>query len=67
MKCYRCGSMMVAEKFYLWHEHFSGWRCIGCGEIVDPLILENRTRPRRTIKGSMQKQTEVIKLRPRAR
>jgi hypothetical protein len=40
MKCCRCGSMMVAEKFYLWHEYFSGWRCIGCGEIVDPQILE---------------------------
>lgn len=42
MKCHRCGSMMVYEKFYGSHEHFSGWRCILCGEIIDQVILENR-------------------------
>ncbi len=46
MKCHRCGSMMVHEKFYGPHEHFSGWRCILCGEIIDQVILENRqTKP----------------------
>ena len=62
MKCYRCGSMMIAEKFYSWNEQFSGWRCISCGEIVDPLILENRTRPRRSVKDPMEKGTEVEEL-----
>jgi hypothetical protein len=33
---------MVFERFYGPHEHFSGWRCIFCGEIVDQVILENR-------------------------
>ena len=42
MKCHRCGSVMVYEKFYGPHEHFSGWRCILCGEIIDQVILENR-------------------------
>jgi hypothetical protein len=42
MKCYRCRNEMVYEKFYGPHEHFWGWRCIFCGEIIDPLILENR-------------------------
>jgi len=42
MKCYRCGSGMNYEKFYGPHEHFWGWRCLICGEIVDPVILENR-------------------------
>jgi len=23
---------------------FSGWRCMICGEILDPIILQNRTR-----------------------
>ena len=42
MKCYRCGNGMFYEKFYGPHEHFWGWRCLICGEIVDPVILENR-------------------------
>jgi hypothetical protein len=36
---------MVYEKFYGPHEHFWGWRCIFCGEIIDPVILENRGSP----------------------
>jgi hypothetical protein len=42
MKCHRCGSLMVYERFYGPHENFLGWRCVLCGEIVDQLILENR-------------------------
>jgi hypothetical protein len=42
MKCHRCGSVMVFERFYGPDEHFSGWRCILCGEILDQVILENR-------------------------
>jgi hypothetical protein len=33
---------MVYETFYGAQEHFWGWRCIGCGDIVDEVILENR-------------------------
>lgn len=42
MNCHRCGGVMVYEKFYASHEHFSGWRCILCGDVVDQVILENR-------------------------
>jgi DNA-directed RNA polymerase subunit N (RpoN/RPB10) len=42
MRCHRCGSVMVYERFYGPNEHFSGWRCISCGEIIDRVILENR-------------------------
>ena len=42
MKCHRCGSMMVYEKFYGHCEHILGWKCILCGEVVDQVILENR-------------------------
>ena len=46
MTCNRCKSPMSMEIFYGngGGETFSGWRCIFCGEIVDPLILENRTK-----------------------
>jgi hypothetical protein len=43
MKCDRCGSAMIQEKFYGPQEHFFGWKCIYCGD----LILENRRLPSR--------------------
>jgi len=42
MRCHRCSGIMIYEKFYGDCEHFFGWRCIVCGEIVDQVILENR-------------------------
>ena len=47
MKCNRCSSVMVYEHFYGNSQHsswdkFEGWRCTGCGDILDPVILENR-------------------------
>jgi hypothetical protein len=42
MKCQRCLSEMVYEKFYGLQEYYWGWRCILCGEIIDEVILENR-------------------------
>jgi len=47
MKCNRCGGIMVYEKFYGICEHFFGWRCIFCGEILDQVILENRHNQKR--------------------
>jgi len=26
------------------HIRFAGWRCVACGEIVDPVIVSNRLR-----------------------
>ena len=42
MRCHRCSNLMVSERFYGVDEHFLGWRCILCGEIIDQIILENR-------------------------
>ncbi len=42
MKCNRCGSVMVYDKFYGFEEHFWGWRCILCGEVFDQMVLDNR-------------------------
>lgn len=41
-KCRRCGGALIYDKFYGTCEQFWGWRCLICGEIVDPVILENR-------------------------
>ncbi len=45
--CPRCHSLMVEETFVDLRTTFSmasftGWRCVVCGEIVDPVILQNR-------------------------
>jgi hypothetical protein len=42
MKCFRCSGAMIYNKFYSLYEQFWGWKCLNCGEIVDPVILENR-------------------------
>jgi hypothetical protein len=36
---------MNYQKFYNAEGYFWGWRCIFCGEILDPVILENRKIP----------------------
>ena len=47
MKCPKCGGVMSFSKFMsLSNEEmpwsYEGWRCVYCGEIIDPLILLNR-------------------------
>jgi hypothetical protein len=56
MKCSHCNSAMNYQKFYNTQGYFWGWRCICCGEILDPVILENRRSlnhqwPRKTMNG----------------
>ena len=41
-KCNRCGGMMIYEKVYYETEHFWVWKCVYCGDYIDPVILENR-------------------------
>lgn len=47
MNCQRCEGLMVQDYFYDVQESFGetwvqGWRCLCCGEIVDPLIQAHR-------------------------
>ena len=40
-RCPRCNGLMVAE----WCEDLSdytGQRCVQCGELIDPVIMQNR-------------------------
>ena len=47
MQCTRCDGLMVTDNlidikensFPMW---MKGWRCVSCGNIVDPLIQKNR-------------------------
>jgi len=52
-RCPRCRGLMVAE----WCEDLSsytGQRCVQCGEVIDPVILQNRRQVGITI-GQDQK------------
>jgi hypothetical protein len=43
MTCDRCGGLSVAMHFdddHTWE--YDGWRCMNCGNVIDPLILTNR-------------------------
>ena len=47
MNCSRCRGLMHAEGFRDWHcgiwaDRFRVLRCLVCGEIVDPVIVQNR-------------------------
>ena len=44
MKCTKCGCTMNYERFYGQGDSFDGWRCICCGDVVDEVILSNRSR-----------------------
>ena len=46
MKCAHCGSLMVLENVCNRSGESESWRCILCGEYVDPVILENRNYQR---------------------
>jgi len=55
-RCPRCSGLMVAE----WCQDLSDYsaqRCVQCGEVIDPVILQNRLQHGMTIgpgKGSEQ-------------
>jgi hypothetical protein len=47
MTCTRCNGLMVADDLIDLQESYlpmwmRGWRCIACGNIVDPLIQRHR-------------------------
>ena len=46
MRCPRCQGFMIATPLKeLWRSNIvDGWRCLLCGENIDPVIEGNRTR-----------------------
>jgi RNase P subunit RPR2 len=46
-RCPRCQGFMVLERYEDWGstttaQAFLAWDCVQCGEVIDPVILENR-------------------------
>lgn len=47
MDCQKCLGQMIEERFQdllddTGQIHFYGFRCINCGDIIDPVIIKNR-------------------------
>ncbi|QPD05219.1 MAG: hypothetical protein Nkreftii_002993 [Candidatus Nitrospira kreftii] len=47
MRCERCKGCMIRDSFVDLRDDtgrvlFEGWRCINCGEVVDPVVLTHR-------------------------
>ena len=47
MRCTKCDGFMVVDDLIDMRESYQpmwmrAWRCVACGNIVDPLILRNR-------------------------
>jgi hypothetical protein len=56
MTCPRCTGVMLPERFQDIKDDsgqisFYGWRCVSCGEILDPVIMRNRQRRPHTLRG----------------
>lgn len=49
MQCIRCHGLMIGDRFVDLAEsgesEFSGWRCLVCGNITDPVTVANRQQP----------------------
>ena len=61
--CQRCNGLMTFNKFYGRHGYFFGWRCVICGDILDPVILLHRLSqdPHLTIPKNEEKIRSLIK------
>jgi hypothetical protein len=44
---------MVFERFQDMLDLFYAWRCVNCGEIVDPVVERNREPERKTKKHAV--------------
>lgn len=72
--CLRCDGLMVCELFEDFEGlssdyEFTGWRCINCGAIVDPVIVAHRpttssvvapTQTLTTVQGSLSSWADGI-------
>jgi len=58
--------VMINERFYGPGDPFWGWRCMLCGNISDPMILENRSQCA-TLAAKGKKEGETLQYRSTGR
>jgi hypothetical protein len=64
MECPRCHGIMIEDVFEDLMDdtgslHFTGWRCLACGEILDPVIALNRGSHQEPLQGRARKKFAV--------
>ena len=64
MTCTRCQGLMVKDNLVDLQESYlpmwmCGWRCVACGNIVDPLINRNRMIQRSGTMGLLKQDVRV--------
>jgi hypothetical protein len=70
MDCPRCHGLMISQ-FYEDLEddtgriHLSAWRCVNCGEVVDPVILKHRLSLPKPMVGRARLKTPLATLKLR--
>ncbi len=68
MHCVRCDGFMVADNLIDIRESsipmwMKGWRCVSCGNIVDPLIQKHRMIQQSGATQLIERKTVVPRLR----
>lgn len=68
MHCVRCHGFMVADNLIDIRESsipmwMKGWRCVSCGNIVDPLIQKHRMIQESGATQLLEQKTAVPRLR----
>lgn len=62
-RCPRCEGLMVVEQCFdltgdAGHQDCLARRCVQCGEVIDPVILQNRRLKFATVAGPGQKESK---------
>lgn len=68
MHCTRCDGLMVTDSLIDLRESsipmwMKGWRCVSCGNIVDPLIQKHRMIQQSGATQLIERKTAVPRLR----
>lgn len=67
MMCLRCEGLMVQDDFFELLEsnrRLAIWRCVRCGEVVDPSIVANRKHQLAGVESMADRPDPGITLRP---
>jgi hypothetical protein len=70
MPCLRCGGLMIQDDFFELresHHRLTVWRCVLCGEMVDPVIAANRRRHTSGVESLSELSDHRSPLRPLTR
>lgn len=69
MQCTRCDGLMVADNLIDMRESsipmwMKGWRCVSCGNIVDPIIQQHRMIQQAGAVRLLERKAAMPRIRP---